>query len=121
MTQLHFRINLLISIARMDKIFIIDAVNYLFRSYYAIGPMTNDQGESTNAVYGFIRCIQKLIRDFSPTHLAAVFDGPDNKKSRQAVYAEYKMNRKGAPEDLFVQFERADEFCRFARHSPSML
>ncbi len=98
----------------MDKIFIIDAVNYLFRSYYAIGPMTNDLGESTNAVFGFIRSVQKLIKDFSPTHLVAVFDGPDNKKSRQAVYAEYKMHRKGAPEDLFVQFDRTYEFCSLA-------
>ena len=98
----------------MDKIFIIDAVNYLFRSYYAIGPMTNDLGESTNALFGFIRSVQKLIKDFSPTHLVAVFDGPDNKKTRQAVYAEYKMHRKGAPEDLFVQFERTYEFCSLA-------
>ncbi len=103
-----------ISIGRMDKIFIIDAVNYLFRSYYAIGPMTNDQGESTNAVYGFIRSVQKLIKDFAPTHLVAVFDGPDNKKARQAVYAEYKMHRKGAPEDLFVQFDHTYEFCSLA-------
>ena len=98
----------------MKTIFIIDAVNYLFRSYYAIGPMTNDQGESTNALYGFIRSIQKLMKDFSPAHVIAVFDGPDNKKTRQAVYAEYKMHRKGAPEDLFAQFDRTYEFCDLA-------
>ena len=108
------KINSLFFIGRMDKIFIIDAVNYLFRSYYAIGPMTNDLGESTNAVFGFIRSVQKLIKDFAPTHLIAVFDGPDNKKARQAVYAEYKMHRKGAPEDLFAQFERTYEFCLLA-------
>ena len=98
----------------MDKIFIIDAVNYLFRSYYAIGQMTNDLGESTNALYGFVRSIQKLMKDFSPSHLVAIFDGPDNKKARQAVYAEYKMQRKGAPEDLFLQFDRTYEFCKLA-------
>lgn len=95
----------------MNKIYILDAVNYLFRSYYAIGPMTNARGESTSALYGFIRSLQKLIRDFEPNHLIAVFDGPDNKKSRQAVYADYKMHRKGAPEDLFPQFAWAYEFC----------
>ncbi len=98
----------------MNKIFIIDAVNYLFRSYYAIGPMLNDKGQSTSAVYGFIRSIQKLFKDFSPEHFVAVFDGPDNKKSRQAVYADYKMHRKGAPEDLFPQFEWAYEWCELA-------
>jgi DNA polymerase-1 len=95
----------------MDKLFIIDAVNYLFRSYYAIGPMTDDRGESTNALYGFIRSIQKLVKDFSPQYLVAVFDGPDNQKSRRAVYADYKAHRKETPRDLLIQFERAREFC----------
>lgn len=98
----------------MDKIYIVDAVNYLFRSYYAIGPMLNDKGQSTSALYGFIRSVQKLIKDFTPEYFVAVFDGPDNKKSRQAVYADYKMHRKGAPEDLFPQFEWAHEWCEMA-------
>jgi DNA polymerase-1 len=98
----------------MEKIYILDAVNYLFRSYYAIGPMLNDQGQSTSALFGFIRSVQKLIRDFSPSHLVCVFDGPDNKKGRRAVYAEYKMHRKGAPEDLFPQFEWAYDYCELA-------
>lgn len=98
----------------MEKIYIFDAVNYLFRSYYAIGPMMNDKGQSTSALFGFIRTIQKLIRDFSAEHLVCVFDGPDNKKGRQAVYAEYKMHRKGAPEDLFPQFELAYQYCEMA-------
>jgi DNA polymerase-1 len=98
----------------MDKIYIVDAVNYLFRSYYAIGPMLNDKGQSTSALYGFIRSVQKLMKDFSPGYFVAVFDGPDNKKSRQAVYAEYKSHRVGAPEDLFPQFEWASDWCKMA-------
>ncbi|MES2273393.1 MAG: 5'-3' exonuclease H3TH domain-containing protein, partial [Chlamydiota bacterium] len=98
----------------MDKIYILDAVNFLFRSYYAIGPMTNGNGESTGALFGFIRSVQKIINDFVPAHLVCVFDGPDNKASRKAVYAEYKMHRKGAPEDLFPQFEWAYEYCKLA-------
>jgi DNA polymerase I len=98
----------------MNKIYIVDAVNFLFRSYYAIGPMLNDAGQSTSALFGFIRSVQKLMKEFSPDHFVAVFDGPDNKKSRQAVYAEYKMHRKGAPEDLFPQFDWAYEWCEMA-------
>ena len=99
----------------MDKLYIIDAVNYLFRSYYAIGPMTNGEGQSTSALYGFIRSVQKLVKELSAEYLVCVFDGPDNKKSRQAVYAEYKMHRKKAPEDLFPQFEWASQFCEMAK------
>jgi DNA polymerase-1 len=120
-TQLiKYAINLLIYTSqeepnnRVKEIYIIDAVNYLFRSYYAIGNMTNGAGKSTGALYGFIRSVQKLFKDFSPDHAICVFDGPDNKKSRQAVYAEYKMHRKGAPEDLFPQFEWAYEYCELA-------
>lgn len=98
----------------MDKIFIVDAVNFLFRSYYAIGPMTNAKGESTNALYGFIRSIFKLINDFSPDYFIAVFDGPENKKSRTDIYSEYKSHRTGMPEDLFPQLDRALEFCDIA-------
>ncbi len=98
----------------MNKLYIIDAVNYLFRSYYAIGPMTNTSGQSTSALYGFIRSIQKLIKTAHPDHLVCVFDGPDNKKSRQKVYPEYKGHRKEAPEDLFPQFEWAHEYCKMA-------
>ncbi len=98
----------------MDKIYIIDAVNFLFRSYYAIGPMTNDQGQSTGALFGFIRSTQKILRDFSSEYAICVFDGPDNKKSRQAVYAEYKSHREGAPADLFPQFDWAYEYCKNA-------
>ncbi len=98
----------------MEKIFIIDAVNYLFRSYYAIGPMSSDKGVSTSALFGFIRTVQKLIRDFSAENVVAVFDGPDNKKARLKVFAEYKMQRKKAPEDLYAQFELAYQFCQLA-------
>ncbi|MBS0605040.1 MAG: DNA polymerase I [Verrucomicrobia bacterium] len=98
----------------MDKIFIVDAVNFLFRSYYAIGPMTNAKGESTNALFGFIRSIYKLINDFSPDYFVAVFDGPDNKKSRTEIYSEYKSHREGMPDDLVPQLGKALEFCEIA-------
>lgn len=98
----------------MDKLYLIDAINLLFRAYYAIGPMTNPQGESTHALYGFIRSFFKLMNDLSPNHLVAVFDGPNNKKSRTELYSEYKSNRTGMPEDLSLQLERAHEFCKLA-------
>jgi len=98
----------------MQKLFVIDAVNFLFRSYYAIGPMTNANGQSTNALFGFIRSLYKLIDDFSPDHLVAVFDGPDNKKLRTEMYAEYKSHRANMPEDLFPQLEKAVAWCQLA-------
>ena len=76
--------------------------------------MTNPQGESTGALYGFIRSLYKIIKDFSPDHIVVVFDGPDNKKSRTDIYSEYKGHRKSMPEDLFPQIEKAKLFCELA-------
>ncbi|MBS0648053.1 MAG: DNA polymerase I [Verrucomicrobia bacterium] len=98
----------------MKQLFVVDAVNFLFRSYYAIGPMTNPKGESTNALFGFIRSMYKLIADFSPDFIIAVFDGPDNKQKRTEIYADYKSHRKSMPEDLFPQLEKAHYWCELA-------
>ncbi len=98
----------------MNKIYIVDAVNYLFRSYYAISPMTNAAGNTTSALYGFIRSLQKLIKQLKPEYLVCVFDGPENKQSRQNIYAEYKTHRKEGPEDLYPQIEWAYEYCTLA-------
>jgi len=76
--------------------------------------MTNPKGESTNALFGFIRSIYKLIADFSPDYIIAVFDGPDNKQKRKEMYAEYKSHRKEMPEDLFPQLEKAHYWCEIA-------
>ena len=98
----------------MNKIYIIDAVNLLFRAYYAISPMTNLNGESTHALYGFIRSVYKLIKDFSPDYLICVFDGPDNKRSRTKIYNEYKSHRTSMPLDLVEQLQRVLYFCEIS-------
>ena len=98
----------------MKKIFILDSLGYLFRSYYAIRHLSRPSGESTNALYGFIRALLKVVKDFNPSHLVAVFDGPNNTKKRAAIYPEYKANRLHPPEDLPHQLEWAYEFCKIA-------
>lgn len=65
----------------MENLFVVDASGYLYSAYFAIRNMTNSKGESTNALFGFIRSIAKIRKDFNPTHLVAVFDGPNNAKN----------------------------------------
>jgi DNA polymerase-1 len=103
-----------VSYSSMNKLYLIDAVGFLFRSYYAIRGMTNSKGEATNALYGFIRCLEKFRRDFEPTHLMAVFDGPNNKASRTAIHADYKSHREGMPDDLVPQLAHAMHYCELA-------
>jgi DNA polymerase-1 len=96
----------------MKTIFIIDASNYIFRSYFAIRNMISSKGVATNALYGFVRAILKLEKDFSFDYIAIVFDGPRNKASRTSLYAEYKGNREKAPEDLYPQIQLAKDFSK---------
>ena len=95
----------------MSKLFIVDASGFLYRSYHAITNMSNSQGESTNALFGFIRSLLKLKKDFSFDHIVAVFDGQNNGMKRRAVYPEYKANRSSMPEDLRYQIEYARTYC----------
>lgn len=98
----------------MKKIYIVDASGYLYRSYFAIRNMTNAKGESTNALFGFVRSLFKLIKDFEPEYLVAVFDGPRSIQSREAIYAQYKAHRKEMPSDLYPQITQAKHFCQLA-------
>lgn len=95
----------------MKKLFILDVSGYIFRAYFALPPMTSPEGESTNGLFGFIRSILKLFKEFGPEHIVAVFDGPENKKQRVEIYEKYKANRIRLHEDLPEQMERAKEFC----------
>lgn len=95
----------------MKTLFVLDASGYLYRSYFAIKNMTNARGESTNALYGFIRSVIKLQKDFRPEHLVAVFDGPSSIKQREAIYSQYKAHRKETPQDLRYQIQWAQKAC----------
>ncbi len=96
----------------MNKtLYLVDASAYLFRSYHAIREMSNPQGLSTNALFGFVRSILKIISDFSVENLVVVFDGPNGNQTRLDIYPEYKANRSTIPDDLPHQLQWAREFC----------
>ena len=87
------------------KLAIIDASSYLYRAYYAVGPLTNSRNEPTNAIFGFLKMLNRIIKKYSPTHLAIVFDtkGPT---FRHEKFEDYKAHRKPMPEDLVPQIPR---------------
>ncbi|MBN1222315.1 MAG: DNA polymerase I [Candidatus Aminicenantes bacterium] len=85
-----------------ESLVLIDGNSLLYRSYYAIRFLTNSKGFPTNAIYGFIATLKKLIDQEKPKYLAIVFDtkGPT---IRHKLYKEYKAQRKPMPDDLSVQ------------------
>ena len=94
----------------MKNLFLIDASGFLYRAYFAIQGLSSKQGESTNALYGFIRFL-RLKEQFQPTHLVAIFDGPRSNEARTKLYPEYKAHRTATPPDLIAQIEEAKRFC----------
>lgn len=91
-------------------IFLIDASNFLYRSYYGLPPLHTKQGEPVQAVFSFCRILKKLIDNYNPHYLALVWDSKGTTK-RHELYPEYKATRQTAPSDLYAQKERIIEFA----------
>jgi DNA polymerase-1 len=94
----------------MPRLFLIDGNSQMYRAYHAIRGLTGPDGKSTNAVYGFVTMLRKLIADHKPDHLAASFDlaGPTFRDDLSAVY---KANRAPMPSDLVEQVPLVHEAC----------
>jgi len=84
------------------RLFLLDAMSYIFRAYHALPRLTNRQGMATQAVYGLQNMLRKLAADHEPEYIAAAFDleGPT---FRHESYADYKANRVEMPEELAQQ------------------
>ena len=92
---------------------LIDGNNLLFRSYYATAYtgnlMKNSNGIPTNALFGFVNMINKIINEENPEYIMIAFDKGHN--FRQDMYDNYKDGRIETPNDLKVQFPIAKELC----------
>jgi DNA polymerase-1 len=84
------------------KLFLIDGNSLLYRSYYAIRRLSNSRGFPTNAIYGFINMLRKIVDQEKPKYLGIVFD-TGKPTIRHKVFKEYKAHRKPMPDDLIPQ------------------
>lgn len=83
---------------------LVDGNSLLHRAYYATPPLHSPCGKPTNAVYGTIRMLSRLISEKKPTHLAVAFDG-EGGSFRKKLYSEYKAQRKPTPPEILTQME----------------
>ena len=93
----------------MKKIILVDGNNLMFRSYYATAYtgnfMKNSKGDPTNALYGFVSMINKIIEEEKPEYMVVAFD--IGKNFRHEKYEQYKAGRIETPEELKVQMPKA--------------
>ena len=89
----------------MPKIVLIDGNSILNRAFYGImgsNMLKTDDGTYTNAVYGFLQIMFKILDNIEPEYMAVVFD-MKAPTFRHKMYSEYKGTRKGMPEELAEQ------------------
>ena len=86
----------------MGKLVLIDGHSILNRAFYGVPELTNSKGLHTNAVYGFLNIMFRVIEDEGADYLAVAFDRSEP-TFRHAKYPEYKGTRKPMPQELKKQ------------------
>jgi DNA polymerase-1 len=84
------------------KFYLVDAMSNVHRAYHAIQRLSTSAGRPTNAIYGFVTMLRKMLREHSPEYLAVAWDGPQ-RTVRHETYASYKANRAPMQDDLASQ------------------
>ncbi|WP_252244714.1 MULTISPECIES: DNA polymerase I [unclassified Clostridium] len=96
----------------MKRLLILDSNSLMNRAFYALPPLTNDDGVNTNAIYGFTNMLFKMKDEINPDNIIATFD----KKSptfRHKEYSEYKAGRKKMPPELGEQFPIIKDLLKY--------
>jgi len=93
-------------------LFLIDGSSQMYRAYHAFRGrgLSNQEGQTTHAVYVFVTMLRKLINDHHPAYMAASFDLA-GRTFRDDIVADYKANRAAMPDDLAEQINWVHEAC----------
>lgn len=86
----------------MNKVVLIDGHSILNRAFYGVPDLSNAEGFHTNAIYGFLNIMFKILDEEEPEYLAVAFDVHEP-TFRHNIYKEYKGTRKPMPEELREQ------------------
>lgn len=98
----------------MDKLVLVDGNSIMNRAFYGImgsKMLTTKDGKYTNAVYGFLAILFKLLEDIEPKYLVVSFD-LKKPTARHKLYEGYKANRKGMPDELAEQMPIIKEILK---------
>ncbi|MBI3605002.1 MAG: DNA polymerase I [Nitrospirae bacterium] len=88
--------------ANRPLLYLIDGSSYIYRAFFGLPSLKTSRGFPTNAIYGFITMLIKILKEKRPDYLAIAFD-PKGPTKRSAVYQEYKSHRPPMPEELIPQ------------------
>jgi DNA polymerase-1 len=95
------------------RLLIIDGHAYAYRAFHAIRELRSPSGQPTNAIYGFVKMLDKMRQALRPTHLAVVWDGGLSVK-RVELLPEYKAQRPEMPDALKPQIDGINAYLQMA-------
>lgn len=98
----------------IDQLVVCDGHNIAYRSFFAIRNLSTDRGVPTNAVFGFVRQVERLRRNLNPSHMVVVFDGGIPER-RMDLLETYKAQRPEMPEDLRSQMALIERYLEAVR------
>ena len=101
--------------AGTERVYLIDSMSHIFRAFFApmsgrMDPLTNTQGQVTQAVFIFTNMLRKLLNDEKPQYIAAIFESGE-KTFRHETFTDYKANRAEMPDELASQLPYIVRVC----------
>lgn len=97
----------------MNRLLIVDGHAYAYRAFHAIRELRSPSGQPTNAIYGFVKMLEKMRQGLQPTHLMVVWDGGLSADRLKAL-PEYKAQRPEMPTDLRPQLDGITSYLKAA-------
>lgn len=94
------------------KLLLLDGNSLINRAFFAIKGLTNSEGFSTNAIFGFYNIIEKILKEDNFTHIVAAFD-LKSPTFRHKKFEDYKKNRKKMPQELYEQIKETKKMLNF--------
>lgn len=92
------------------RLFLIDGMAYLYRSFFAVRQLVNSKGFPTNALFGFTMMLRKIMKDDKPDYWVVCWDTPEP-TFRHDLYPEYKAQRAAMPDELSPQVLYTEKLC----------
>jgi DNA polymerase-1 len=93
------------------RLFLVDATAFCYRAFFALPSLSTSFGQPTNAIYGFINILNKILKEQKPDYLAVCFD-VSRDTFRLKKFAEYKIHRPPMPDGLSSQIPLIKEIVR---------
>lgn len=90
---------------------LVDGSFYIYRSFFALPPLSTKDGQPTGAIKGALNALNKLLKQYQPSHVAVIFDA-GGQTFRHELSADYKAHRPPTPDDLKAQFAPLQDIVR---------